>query len=342
MGNAVSAPAYSNLAIWNTTTWEITSQNGFHEDGMREIALHPNGELITGAMHSSLLTLWDVDTLDFSRLVGIHNPVQNVLAWSPDGNQLASTSSYSSESSVLIWNLADYTTTEIDQPSQMLAEGVFSWIPVTSLRWDGNNELITISESDSLLSEFDFRSVERWNPETGESRGVIYATEYARGEAAFNSDFTLIAQEDYDNTHIEIRRVDTDELLFSIPMEMSVADISWVRRDQALSLVTWNPETNDYAVELRDSDTGELLVTSQEAEGSSGRTAQNPVSHLRGVATLDDLRFLDTSTGETVEIIPIAGIIGLAWSPDSTRLALGMSDGTIRIWDVSDLIQPTS
>jgi WD40 repeat protein len=41
--------------------------------------------------------------------------------------------------------------------------------------------------------------------------------------------------------------------------------------------------------------------------------------------------------GENILTLPVTGVGSLEWSPDGTMLALGMNDGTIRIWDVSDL-----
>jgi WD40 repeat protein len=49
------------------------------------------------------------------------------------------------------------------------------------------------------------------------------------------------------------------------------------------------------------------------------------------------VNFYDIYTGEIVHTEEAQGVTALAWSPDGTMLAVGMNDGTIRIWDVADI-----
>jgi WD40 repeat protein len=52
-----------------------------------------------------------------------------------------------------------------------------------------------------------------------------------------------------------------------------------------------------------------------------------------------EISFYNVATGNLIQVeaVPSRYVTALAYSPDGTMLAVGLDDGTIRIWDVSDL-----
>ena len=72
--------------------------------------------------------------------------------------------------------------------------------------------------------------------------------------------------------------------------------------------------------------------------GGACRCAFSPDSQLLAIGVIADntLRFCDVRTGEQVASLKVGNpVLGLAFSPDGTRLAAGCRDNTIRLIDVA-------
>jgi WD40 repeat protein len=69
--------------------------------------------------------------------------------------------------------------------------------------------------------------------------------------------------------------------------------------------------------------------------------AWNNGGDLMAIYAGDEIKIYDMQSSETILTIPAYRIRSLSWHPDDTLLAGGSADGTIRIWDVSDLIRST-
>ncbi|MEP6987831.1 MAG: hypothetical protein ABI970_19680, partial [Chloroflexota bacterium] len=66
--------------------------------------------------------------------------------------------------------------------------------------------------------------------------------------------------------------------------------------------------------------------------------AWSPNSQLVAFSTDNDITFYDPVKDKFIESDKIKNIASLAFSSDGAMLALGMDDGTIRIWDIADLM----
>ena len=356
------------------TPGRILSSNG-EWVGKREIALNPTSAVLTSLAWNGVIANWNMPDLETMNVYPFHFPDQSQMSWSPDNNQLATFVSTGEGDPVLIWRLA---SPDHEKPYHMLVGDVvsgLSWTYVTTLKWVSEHQLVTTSENVPI--NYIFRSVERWNTESGESEQVIFRSEGICGVYGWNSDFSKVACENYDPTTISVRELSTDSLLLTIPVSEYVSQIVWSPDDTTLAIISRNFATNASQLQLWNGETGIPLLTydfsdrdasivwspdSKKAvlsffndnnftikvldistreyllETNGGGFAWSPDSQIVAISDSNTINFWDINTGEIIETDPAPAYSTLAWSPDGTKLAVGASDGTIRIWDVSDLV----
>ena len=174
LDNSVSPPADSVISVWDGNTWENISSNG-EWVGKREIALNPTSAVLTSLAWNGVIANWNMPDLETMNVYPFHFPDQSQMSWSPDNNQLATFVSTGEGDPVLIWRLA---SPDHEKPYHMLVGDVvsgLSWTYVTTLKWVSEHQLVTTSENVPI--NYIFRSVERWNTESGKSEQVIFRSE---------------------------------------------------------------------------------------------------------------------------------------------------------------------
>ncbi len=101
-GSTLASSAYSNVKLWNLTTHKCvaTLQGGPYDGLYNQVAFSSNGKILaTGSWKT--IVLWDSATHKVTDVFRGHTHIVDSVAFSPNGNTLASGSS---DNTIMLWN----------------------------------------------------------------------------------------------------------------------------------------------------------------------------------------------------------------------------------------------
>ncbi len=271
-------------------------------------------------------------------------------AWSPDGKQIAATSS------VGVYLFEAETLEQID------------FIPAAV-----NLNSIAYSPDGKIIAVGNYREVQLWNVQSGKQMKVIPISEFIYGlrELLFTRDSKKLIVRDYNKAMIW--DIETGELVREIEAEYGINDIAispdgtQVAVGESREVRIWDLETGELIytlltgdldtvwsiayspngknlavglfgpLQIWDLETGRLLHTASEAEGPIDYLQYQPLSEALGetityasgnvhAVLMGDLGFANELTSY------VDGVNGLAFSPDGQRLA-ALGDNKLQVWD---------
>ena len=288
--------------------WEITiSPDGIrdiseplrtvtgHSLNVNSVAFSPDGQTLasgSGSLLSGSLRLWDANTgvqlreftasrirglsLSPIGLTGTRGPESfvNSVAFSPDGQTLASGSGIGFSGYLRLWD----TNT-----GALLRELIRDALdPVNSVAFSPDGQTLASGSDDT---------VRLWNANTGESLGILTGHTEEVNSVAFSPDGQTFASGSDDNT-VRLWDANTGEYLRTL-----------TGHTEEVNSVAFSPDgqtfasgSDDNTVRLWDANTGE---------------------------------YLRTLTGHT------EGVNSVAFSPDGRMIAGGSDDNTVRLWEIT-------
>jgi WD40 repeat protein len=343
-------------------SWTIETAR--HRGWLYAMAMSPDGQQFATGGVDGMVRIWDVESGKLIRVLVGHNSYVFGLAWSPDGNTLASTGSF--DGSVRLWDARSgrplrTMTGEFKQYAQHVL-----WTP------DGENVIAT-GDSSGRVSQWNvaegkhLHSIEHGktvNSVTCSADGKMLACSCA--ELAVQVwDLPLAARKEArtvgmtGNTAAGIAWApDGKTLVFG---NSDGKTYSWNRTEGKLRVfqetigpyyLAWSPDGKTIAlalgtgaIHLVDAESGKLLK-SLPRTGGGGLSIPSglfwsPDSKSLACGSAQQVQVWDVATAKALHTREVAASTRLQWSPGRPILS-GIGDKTLNLWDAATLKRLTA
>jgi WD40 repeat protein/transcriptional regulator with XRE-family HTH domain len=323
-GTQVAAATFNGLQVW---TYMPDSAEPMTLDESKAIRTIPDGSSGIFSPHGKWLAaislstasgnavkLWDATTgQELITLVGHTDWVQG-LAFSPDGNRLASTSL---DGTVRIWSLT---------PGQEMAT-------VMAPPAGYGNRVVYSPNGQEFATNGGDGTATIWNARTGESRLTLNGHNDEVMNLAFSPDGTRLATGSIDATAIIWDAATGKKLLTLSGHEDGVRDIVFSPDGSLIATGGF-----DLTARVWDGTTGTELLKLTGHEGIVPGVAFSPDGTRLATASTDGIaKIWDVETGELLFTLSghASGVVDIAYSPDGKKIATASNDATAKIWDAS-------
>ena len=320
-GDRVASAGWDGTAgIWDVMTGKQLGSYGGNGQRVFDVAWHPDGIKLATVGDDASVHVWDSETGGEVETFEGHEQFLFAVDWNPAGTRLASTGI---SERCYIWQSGQTApVTEIQHD-----EG-FSWVD-----WSPNGQWVAVSDQNNGISVHD--------AETGVEITAFRGHDQWQSCVDWSPDSSRIASSGADGD-VRIWLVEKEEdvnRLVTGAEEITATDWSadgrhLVTGDSSGSIRLWDSESGELVREFPDPEQTLVYVNALQFSPDGTLLAG-------GGRPQNEVMVWDTSSGELIQrlvggplrrISQSSGIRSLAWDVEQERLAVGNSDGDIRLW----------
>jgi WD40 repeat protein len=338
-GKTVAAgTVYNTIRLWDLATGrELFPDEAGHDSSINAVAYSPDGKLLVSAGENRQVWLWDTATGKPVRSIRLASA--RSVAFSPDGRRLAllTPGQYFSGKNILV---CDATTGK-----ELFRLSSDDGRQINALAYSPDGKTLVSADWKAKSATDVFCNLNLWDASTGRLVRRFSLTGIRPESIAFRDDGRTLA----------VGGASDRELIRLWELERGEEILALHRHDRDfVSSVAFSPDGRtlvsggaDRTVRLWEVATGKAIrvlkghpkAVATVAFSPDGRTVASGndvrVYPLRGPGS-DAIRLWDAAGGEEIQHFEghNSNVPSLAFSPDGTRLASGLRDSTVLLWEV--------
>ena len=310
-GNTIASCGGNNIHLWDSDTNQFLKTLIGHTESVNSVVFSPGGETIASASNDRTIRLWNVNTREHIKTLMGHTDSVSSVVFSSDGKRIASASN---DKTIRLWNA---NTGELLKTFTGHVENVntVAFSPDGNTIASGSGELLYIGEGEDIgtcvgqeIRLWDVNTGEHLRTLTGHISVVNYVVFNPYGKTIASASGHWQGYEGIASAGEEIRLWDahTGEHIKTLKGHKDV-----------VSSVVFSPD-------------GNLLVSGDWYDWNW---------YLSSGTWSGEIRVWDAHTGEHIKTLKghTGGVSSLAFSTDGKILASGKTDGTILLWDFSNI-----
>jgi WD40 repeat protein len=310
------------IRLWDVATGICHSVWQAHSRWVRSVAFSPDGQTLASSSYDQTIKLWDVKTQNCLKILREHRQTvsaiafgtaQGAIAFSPDGQQLASSSF---DRTVKLWDV-------------QTGECVKTFLGHTNRVWT----VAYHPNGQQLVSGGDDHATKFWNLKTGRCTKTFKGHTNAVLSLAFNPKGYYLASGHEDQT-VRLWDIKSGILVETLREHTNrVWSVAFQPASQHPILASGSA---DYTIKLWDPKLGSCVQTLYGHASWVWSLAFHPNGMRLASGSYDQtVKLWNISTGECLTTIQehTSPVVCVAYSPDGKLLASSEFNGIIKLWD---------
>jgi WD40 repeat protein len=316
-GRTLAVASTTGVWLYSLPTLEFVRLLEGHAGQLFSVSWSPDGARVAAGSSDDAIYIWDAVSGALLRSLDDPYGVKQV-AWSPDGAFLASRAG---DGTVRVWDAANGQVLHTWEREADCIGVHLTWLP------DGGRLGVGCRYMDGD------GKVTVWDVAT---RQVVHVLDHTTGvhRVAWSPDGALLASGCLDGV-VRVWDGRSGEELYtlrdlsgqvgSVAWSPDGARLAWSGPDGRIQVWDLSGEPESYTLQSLASGYRNVLWSSDNAQLVSAPEGGYGALQVWDVASGEELAAVDYGFVAT----------GLAWSPDSTRLAASSADGTLHVWDIA-------